>query len=475
MKIKFNGAARMVTGSCHLITLDNNMTIMLDCGLFQGMGKREWELNNTFNFNPADVDVVILSHAHIDHSGRLPKLAKEGFNGKIYSTHATRNLCNIMLLDSAMIQERDVQYYNKHVLLKKKKNKARHKDLKIREPLYKMEDVEPVMDKFVSCPYESWVKINDELEVFFRDAGHILGSASVVIKFKKEGKETLLGYTGDIGRPNRPIIKDPVPMMNVDYLITESTYGNRIHEPNDEQYEKILEVIKHACIRKRGKLIIPAFSVERTQEVVYMLDKMSTYGQLPENIPVYVDSPLAVNATMVFGSHPECFDADINEYMLTDDNPFGFNNLHYNKSLEVSKQLNYMNGPMIIISAAGMMNAGRVKHHLANNIEDPNATFLLISYAAPGTPAAILKSGAEKIKLFGEIREIKAEIIVMDSFSAHGDQNEMLDFLINQKDSVHTTFVVHGEYDVQQDFKKLLIESGFSKVLVPYIYEEVNL
>ncbi|MBK7093834.1 MAG: MBL fold metallo-hydrolase [Saprospiraceae bacterium] len=475
MKIKFNGAAKMVTGSCHLVTLDDGYKILLDCGLFQGNGKRDWDLNNKFDFNPSDVDVVILSHAHIDHSGRLPKLVKDGYSGQIFCTHATRSLCNIMLLDSAKIQERDVEFYNKNTLEKKKKDKFKYKDLTVREPLYTTPDIPPVMSKFVGCPYDSWVQINDELEVLFRDAGHILGSASVTLKIKKYGKETLLGFTGDIGRPNRPIIKDPVPMMNVDYLITESTYGNRIHEPDPEQAENLLRVIRHTCIDKRGKLIIPAFSVERTQEIIYMLDKLSNSGKLPERIPIYVDSPLAINATMVFASHPECFDSEIHEYMLLDDNPFGFNNLHYTKTVEGSKQLNNMKQPMVIISASGMMNAGRVKHHLFNNIEDKNATFLLISYCGVQTPGAILKSGATEIKLFGEVKKIKAEIVTMESFSGHGDKNEMLDFIINQKDSARRTFIVHGDYEVQLDFKKLLEDNGFSNIYIPDFNEEVTI
>lgn len=475
MKIKFNGAARMVTGSCHLVTLDSGYKILLDCGLFQGMGQRDWELNQKFDFNPSEVDVVVLSHAHIDHSGRLPKLVRDGFGGQIFSTHATRSLCNIMLLDSAKIQERDVEFYNKNTLEKKKKDKSKYKDLKPREPLYTTEDVPPVMSQFVGCPYDSWVTINENLEVLFKDAGHILGSASVTLKIKEGGKETLLGFTGDIGRPNRPIIKDPEPMINVDYLITESTYGNRVHESDPEQAEHLLKVIKHTCIEKRGKLIIPAFSVERTQEILYMLDKMSNSGELPERIPIYVDSPLAINATMVFAAHPECFDSEIHEYLLLDDNPFGFNNLHYVKTVDGSKELNDIKKPMVIISASGMMNAGRVKHHLFNNIEDKNATFLLISYCGAQTPCAILKSGAEEIKLFGERKKIRAEILTMDSFSGHGDKNEMLSFIINQKDSAKRTFIVHGDYEVQEDFKNLLEKQGFKNIYIPDLNEEVTI
>lgn len=474
MKIKFNGAAREVTGSCHLITLDSGYKILLDCGLFQGMGKDGWDMNNRFGFNPAEVDVMILSHAHIDHSGRLPKLVKEGFEGEIYSTHATRSLCNIMLMDSAKIQERDVEWYNKRLEKKKKKKKGKYKDMKMRNPLYVTEDVEPALNKFIGCPYDVWIRINDEVEFTLRDAGHILGSSNVTLRVKENGVEKLIGFTGDIGRPNRPIIKDPVPMPKVDYLLTESTYGDRLHESDPEQADKLLEIIKHTCIDKQGKLIIPAFSVERTQEIVYMLDKMESSGVLPDKIPVYVDSPLAVNATMIFASHPECYDREIHEYLLLDDNPFGFNNLHYNKSVEGSKRLNDIKKPMIIISAAGMMNAGRIKHHLYNNVEDWKTTFLLVGYCSPQTPCAALKSGVSEMRIFGDVKEVKAEVISMDSFSGHGDRDEMLEFLKNQKDAKRT-FIVHGEYDSQKAFKKSLQNEGFGDIYIPMLGEEVEL
>ncbi len=473
MKIKFNGAAREVTGSCHLVTLDSGFKVLLDCGLFQGMGKKEWELNSHLGFDPKDVDAVVLSHAHIDHSGRLPLLVKEGYEGKIYCTHATRSLCNIMLMDSAKIQERDVEWYNEK-LLKKKNKTSKDKDKKPREPLYITEDVSPTFNKMVGCPYDTWININDEVEFIFKDSGHILGSASVTLRIKENGEEKILGFTGDIGRPDRPIIKDPVPMQKLDYLITESTYGDRLHEAEPQQAEQLLEIIKHTCIDKKGKLIIPAFSVERTQEIVYMLDKMETAGILSDKIPIYVDSPLAVNATMVFASHPECYDKEIHEYLLLDDNPFGFNSLHYNKSVEGSKRLNGMKKPMIIISASGMMNAGRVKHHLYNNVEDASTTFLLVGYCSRETPCAALKSGASEIKIFGEIKKVNAEVISMDSFSGHGDRDEMLDFLSNQTE-VKKTFIVHGEYSSQKAFKKSLEDKGFGEVYIPMMGEEVEI
>ena len=437
------------------------------------MRKKGWELNNQLGFNAAEVDVMILSHAHIDHSGRLPKLVKEGFSGKIFSTHATRSLCNILLMDSAMIQERDVEWFNKRLMKKKKKHKGKFKGEKLRSPLYVTEDVAPALNKFVGCPYDTWIRINDEVEFILRDAGHILGSATVTLRIIENGEQKMLGFTGDIGRPNRPIIKDPVQMPKLDYLLTESTYGDRLHGSDPEQADQLLEIIKHTCIEKKGKLIIPAFSVERTQEIVYMLDKMETAGDFPENLPIYVDSPLAVNATMIFASHPECYDKEIHEYLLLDDNPFGFNSLHYNKSVEGSKRLNDIKKPMIIISAAGMMNAGRIKHHLYNNVEDWRTTFLLVGYCSPQTPCAALKSGVSEMRIFGDTKSVKAEVVSMDSFSGHGDRDEMLEFLSNQTD-VKRTFIVHGEYESQKAFKSALQQKGFDDIYIPMLGEEVE-
>ncbi len=461
MKVQFCGAARNVTGSSHLITLDNGYKILLDCGLFQG-GKTAWESNNRWWFDPAEIDCLILSHAHIDHTGRVPQLVKDGFKGEIHCTHATRSLCAIMLLDSALIQERDVEWYNNK--LRKKPRKKRKK--KFRNPLYTSKHVQPTMDRFVSYGYDSWHYITPEVEVFFSDTGHILGSASITLRIKEEEKETIIGFTGDIGRPDRPILRDPAPMPEVDYLICESTYGNKDHEDKPKQAGKFLEIIKEACIDKRGKLIIPAFSVGRTQEIVYMMDRMETEGLLP-HLPIYVDSPLAVNATVVFGSHPECYDDDLNKYLLIDNNPFGFSNLKYIRQVNESKALNDSKEPCVIISSSGMMNAGRVKHHLANNIENENNTFLIVGYCSPETPGGMLRNGVEVIKLFGEWKQVNAKIEVMESFSAHGDRNEIHHFIENQKNKVKKIFLVHGEYEVQKDFKNFLHNKGFNDVTVP--------
>lgn len=469
MTIKFCGAAQEVTGSAHLITLDSGYQILLDCGLYQGRNAEMKEFNETWYFDPKTIDCMILSHAHIDHSGRIPKLVKDGFKGCIHSTHATRSLCAIMLLDSAKIQERDAEYYNKK-LAKKKKSKK-----KPRVPLYKSEDAAEAMRYFFSYAYDKWFRVSEEVEVLFKDAGHILGSASVTLRItEKSGKVTMLGFSGDIGRPDRPILRDPQPMPEVDYLICESTYGNKDHIGKPGEEDKFLDVIKRTCVEKRGKLIIPAFSIGRTQEIVYMLDQMETAGVLPK-IPVYVDSPLAVNATTIFGAHPECYDDNLHEYMLLDDNPFGFNDLTYVKDVALSKQLNFSHEPCIIISSSGMMNAGRVRHHLYNSIDNRKNTFLIVGYCSPNTPGGMLRNGIEKIKLYGEVKPVNADIEIMDSFSAHADRGEILQFIDNQKKGLKQLFLVHGEIDRQKPFKKLLNKNGFKKVLIPKLGEVVTL
>jgi metallo-beta-lactamase family protein len=466
MRVQFCGAAQAVTGSSHLITLDSGFKILLDCGLYQGRSADMKNFNENWLFKPSEIDCVVLSHAHIDHSGRLPKLIKDGFQGTIYSTHATRSLCSIMLLDSAKIHERDAEYFNKRQ--RKKGKKAS------REPLYTAKDVTKTIELFCGHPYKRWFRIHENVEVLFRDAGHILGSANVTLRIHENGKTTYFGFTGDIGRPNRPILRDPQPMPEVDYLICESTYGHKEHLSGATELDKFLEVIAHTCVEKKGKLIIPAFSVGRTQEIVYMLDQLETAGKLP-HIPVYVDSPLAVNATMIFGAHPECFDNELNEYLLIDDNPFGFNSLHYVKQVEVSKTLNDTNDPCIIISSSGMMNAGRVKHHLFNSIDNEKNTILIVGYCSPETPGGKLRAGKEEIKLFGEVKEVKAEIQIMDSFSAHADRLEIMDFLKNQRNRTKKIFLVHGTIDRQEVLKEHLQGVGFEGVEIPKLAQEYQL
>lgn len=467
MKVKFGGAARMVTGSSHLLTLDNGYKILLDCGMAQGKGDHIWDLNSQWHFDVKDIDAMILSHAHIDHSGRIPQLVKDGFKGEIHCTHATRSLCSIMLMDSAKIQESDAEYFNQKL---RKKRKKKNQDFRV--PLYKMEDVTPAMERFVGHGYDSWFNITPDIEVLFRDQGHILGSASVTIRHTKGKKTCTVGFTGDIGRPDRPILRDPVRMPECDYMICESTYGDKDHESAPEQSAAFLKIVKEACCEKKGKLIIPAFSIGRTQEIVYMMDKMETAGLLPK-IQVYVDSPLSVNATQIYGTHPECYDEALQEYLLTDDDPFGFNSLKYTNSVNESKQLNDLKKPAIIISSSGMMNAGRIKHHLYNNIENPKNTFLIVGYCSPDTPGGMLKTGIDELKIFGEVKKVKATIKTMDSFSAHADRKEMADFLSNQK-KLKKIYLVHGEIGPQESFKTYLEDRGFGEVIIPELGDEFD-
>lgn len=467
MKIKFCGAAGTVTGSSHLLTLDSGYTILLDCGLYQGNESAYEDFNFNWSFNPAEIDVLVLSHAHIDHCGRIPKLVAEGFRGDIICTHATRNLAEIMLLDSAFIQEKDIEYLNR---------RRGKKGLPSMKPLYTIEDAKASGKHFVGIGYEKWHKITDDVAVLFRDAGHILGSANVTLKIKNAaGSFTYFGFSGDIGRPERPILRDPQQMPQLDYLICESTYGGVSHQgaPNDKA--DLLKVIRHTCIEKKGKLIIPAFSVGRTQEIVYMMDQLENEGLLPK-IPVFVDSPLAVDATEIFMMHPECYDLNLLKYMSEDPNPFGFRNLKYIRKVEDSKAINNMKGPAIIISASGMMSAGRVKHHLNNNIENPANTILVVGYCGYGTLGRRISDGEKEVRIFGEEKKVKAEVVIMNSFSAHGDNDEMLAFIENQsRDTLKKIYLVHGEGERQETFKQNIKAKGFSSVIITHLNQEDEL
>lgn len=453
MEIKFCGAAGTVTGSAHLLTLDDGYKILLDCGLFQGDDDEVDEKNKRWGFNPEEVDALILSHAHIDHCGRIPKLVKDGFAGKIYCTNATKDLAGIMLMDSAHIQEQDAEYESK-----KRGHYIR--------PLYTEEDVIYCLPSFRGRRYEEWFSIRDGVEVIFKDAGHILGSASVTIAVQKGNKKTLIGFTGDIGRPNRPILKNPVPMEPVDFLICESTYGGQEHEDAPTENHKLLKIIFETCIEKQGKLIIPAFSVGRTQELIYKMHLMSAEGRLPE-IPIFIDSPLATNATEIFRKHPECFDEETYERINLNTDPFGLEHLHFTKSVEESKKLNFRKEPCIIISASGMASAGRIKHHLLNNIGNPQNTVLIVGYCAPGTLGNTILQKPDKVKIFGKEIEVRADIESLNSMSAHGDQSEITDFLSNQNPANVKLFLVHGERNKQSVFEKHLKSIGYQHISIP--------
>ncbi len=468
MKVKFCGAAQTVTGSCHLLTLDSGFTILLDTGLYQGRDDTFEGFNEEWLFDPKKIDCMILSHAHIDHSGRIPKLVRDGFRGKIYSTSATKDLAAVMLVDSAKIQEKDAKFINKQ-----RKKRGEPQDAK---PLYNYSDAVEAMRSFVGVSYDRWCRINDEVSFIFKDSGHIFGSASVTLKIEREGQEPVMfGFTGDIGRKHRPILKDPDPMPPLDYLICESTYGGRTHESQPRNKAELLEIVRETCVEREGKLLIPAFSVGRTQEIVYMLDQLESDGRLPK-IPVFVDSPMAINATDIFQLHPECFDEEISNYMRRDPNPFGFNKLTYVRRTHQSKKLNHFRGPCIIISASGMMNGGRIIHHLINHIEDERNTLLIVGYCAPHTIGYRLRNGADKIRLYGQEKNVYAKVVILDGFSGHGDQNEMLDYLSSQdKKRLKNIFLVHGEKECQEAFKEGLLTEGYQKVYIPELGEEVIL
>ena len=458
MRIQFCGAARTVTGSSHLIILNNGFKILLDCGMFQGHDDKD-ESNQKFLFRPEEIDVMILSHAHIDHTGRIPKLVKEGFKGKIICTSATNELSSIMLLDSAFIQEKDAQYLSK---------KRIKKNLPPVSPLYSVEEAKSSLQNFFSIQYEQWFPVNENVQVLLRDNGHILGSGSVNLRINEDGREIKVAFTGDIGRPNRPILKDPIRMEQSDIVISESTYGGRIHESFPDDKEHLFEVIKRTCVERKGKIIIPAFSIGRTQEIVYMLDQLHHEKNL-DPIPVYVDSPLSTNATSIYRKHPECFDEQIFNYIKNDPDPFGFNNLHYITEVEESKRLNTTTEASIIISASGMAEAGRVVHHISNHMENPNNTILIVGYCAEGSLGARIRSGEKDFKLYGEEKRLKAHVELMDSFSAHGDQKEMLSFLDNlERSQLQRLYLVHGDYeDAQLPFKKILEANRFQNIFIP--------
>jgi metallo-beta-lactamase family protein len=467
MQLTFCGAARTVTGSCHLLTLDDGRKILLDCGLYQGNEPDYSTFNNDWLFDPAQIDVLVLSHAHIDHSGRIPKLVKDGYRGEIWCTHATKDLCAIMLMDSAFLQEKDAEWENRQ--------HYRQGQSHI-QPLYTTDDVVACMEQFTSIGYNRWKEILPGVELLYLDAGHILGSASVTLRIEKpEGGHYTVGFTGDIGRPNRLILRDPMPILPCDFLICESTYGGQHHEEAPREHQHFLEILQQTCVEQKGKLIIPAFSVGRTQEIVYMMDRMANEGLLPR-IPVFVDSPLAISATEIFQAHPECFDDELRVYMQTDPDPFGFNQLQYIRKVEQSKELNERKEPCVIISASGMMEGGRIRHHVFNHCDDARNTILLVGFAPPHTLAGRIKQGLETLRMFGREKPFRARVECMDSFSAHGDEQEMLDFLEQQTpNKLKRLFLVHGEYDRQVAFRNTLLDQGFHHVEIPDLGHQARL
>ena len=466
MKISFHGAARTVTGSKHLVQLDNGENFLLDCGLFQGMGRDTDSLNATFGFDATKVDYVILSHAHIDHSGLLPKLVKEGFKGNIYCTPGTKALVEILLEDSAMIQRDDAKYGNK---------RRAKQGLPPIEPLYDLDDVNLLLPLLKMVEYDLPTKISDSVELVYTDAGHIIGSAAVSLRIKEAGTTKTLTFSGDVGRYRDMILRSPSTFPQADTIIIESTYGDKLHDLIHTTPDDILKWIEKTCVEQKGNLIIPAFSVGRTQEILFELNQLSLEKRLPY-IPIYVDSPLSMEATEVVKKFPKYFNKKIQKILEVDDDPFDFEGLRYIKTVEESKALNEDLHPKVIISASGMADAGRVKHHIKNNISNSKNTILLVGYCEPHSLGGRLMNGAKVVKIYSEEYQVIATVGSIRSMSAHADYEDLMQFLGCQNpESVKQIFVVHGEAEVQDHFAERLRKKGFKEVIVPEMHETVTI
>jgi metallo-beta-lactamase family protein len=454
IKLSFTGAAGDVTGSRHLIEI-NDERILMDCGLYQGRRKDTYERNLNFPFDPASINSLIVSHAHIDHIGNIPNFVKKGFKGDIHCTLATADLAGIMLQDAAHIQESDIAFVNKI--------RAKHHQLPV-EPLYTRIDVPPALDLIEGHGYNHPFKINS-VKATFRDAGHIMGSAITILDVNDSGRKLSICYTGDLGRPNLPIIRDPFVVKDADVLIIESTYGDRLHNDITKVSENLVSII-NKTIARNGKIIIPSFALERTQELIYTLHRLRLDKMMPD-IPVYVDSPLAIDATDIFRMHPECFDAETNEFIRTVDDPFGFKHLHYTRSTDESKMINNIEGPIIIIAGSGMAESGRILHHLINNIENPLNTILIVGWQAENTLGRKIKDKLPVIPIFGEPYTLKAEVEVFDEFSAHADRNDLIEWIKQGKDRWQKVFIVHGEQSAANALAEAVKEIGIKDVVTP--------
>ncbi|MFH1747585.1 MAG: MBL fold metallo-hydrolase [Planctomycetota bacterium] len=454
-ELLFHGATEEVTGSMHMVRIDDHW-VALDCGLYQGRRQESEAKNREWPIPPKDISAVVLSHAHIDHSGRLPRLVHDGFDGPIYCTPATRDLCAIMLPDSAHIQEEDVFYLNK---------RRKRKGLPPIEPLYDYEDALGAIQMIHSTPYRRWFQVVPGLLARFQDAGHMLGSGGIRLEFaKRNGHTPSLFYTGDLGRPDKPIIRDPVAFPPDETIICESTYGGRVTEEVHDAQRELHAIVKRT-VERGGKVVIPAFAVGRTQTIVYFLHEMMVTGELPR-FPIYVDSPLAVNATDVFKMHPECYDAEARAFHRVTGDILGSGCCHYIRDVNESKALHGKPGPSVIISASGMCEAGRIRHHLKNNISNPNNTILIPGWQAQHTLGRRLADGAKKIKLFHEEYEVLAEVHQIHGFSGHADQKHMLEMFTKAKPRPKRVCLVHGELEQSQVLQQKLRDMGIREVTI---------
>ncbi len=459
MHIEFVGAAQTVTGSMHLVRTEG-ATVLLDCGLYQGKRRESFERNAHLPLPAREIDAVVLSHAHIDHSGALPLLVKNGYEGPIYATPATRDLCAVMLRDAAAIQESDARYLNRQ---------AEKKDLDLPRvtPLYTDEDVIDALDRFFSVPYRMPAWIASGVRLRFYDAGHVLGSAITVLDVEEKGQKKRLVFTGDLGRRDRPILRDPEVPEGADLLITESTYGDRLHDGRDKMDEDLARVV-HKVHSRGGKLLIPSFSLERAQEVIFALKKLKRSKMIPR-IKVYVDSPLTVKITDIFKLHPECFDAEARALIRGDDSPFDFEDLEYVDDVERSKEIQREKEPAIILSASGMCEAGRILHHLRGAIEDDNSVVLIVGYQAQHTLGRRLVEGRSRVKIFGVERDRRAEVVVLNGFSAHADQGDLIDYAAQckAKGPLRQIALVHGDPKPQKVLAGLLEARGLPRPAMP--------
>lgn len=463
------GAAEEVTGSKHLLTLDGSR-VLLDCGMFQGKRKESREKNLVLPFEAGSVDALILSHAHFDHCGAIPILVKESFKGNIYSSPASREIGSLVMMDSAHLQAMDAKF------IEKKRARGEDPETEVPvKPLYDESDVLTALDSFITVSYHRKFPVADGISATFYDAGHILGSCLTRIEARINGREVAVGFTGDLGRNNMAIIRDPEILPPVDYLICESTYGDRLHDPITQAMTELAEVVNEVW-KKRGKLIIPAFAVERTQELVYYLHTLHDEGKIPE-IPIYVDSPMAVNATSIFRTHPECYDDETRQKFLDHhENPFGFEHLTFVTSTEQSKRLNNSEEPAVIISSSGMCEGGRILHHLANNIDNPKNTILIVGFMAQNTLGRRLADREREVKIFGTKYPVKARVKIINAFSAHADYEEIKSWTRRlDRDRLKGVFLVHGEPDAQANLKEVLEKDGVRRVEVLKAGVEIDL
>ena len=452
MKIKFCGAVNEVTGSCHLVTTEKHQ-ILLDCGMFQGGKKEEAQNTEPFPFNPAEIECVILSHAHVDHCGRLPLLVKQGFSGPIYCTDATADLLKVMIPDCAHIQQNEAEWQSK---------KAVRKGLPPVEPMYTMEDANAALKLVEPILYDQLFNINDQMHAVFNDAGHILGSAITELWITENEKTVKLVYTGDIGVDDRPILRDPKKIKKADFVVMESTYGDRLHESNESSIKALIEIIEET-VKRGGNVIIPSFAVGRTQELIYELNRFyesdEYYHNLLKNVQEYIDSPMAVTTTQVFRKNAQVFDAETKNYILNGDNPLDFPNLNFTRTSNESKALNEDNRPKIIISASGMCDAGRIRHHLKHNLWNPKSSIVFVGYQANGSLGRRIVDGEKEVSVLGEKIFVQAKIYNLEGFSGHADYEGLLDWVKGLQKAPQHIFLVHGEMEAKEALEQKIREA----------------